>query len=1226
MNLYTAYIPMDRRQALAEGGDLAKQTSGAGLFADISGFTPLTEALANDLGPQRGAEELTVHLNMVYDALINVLHQYRGSVIGFSGDAITCWFDGDDGLRATACALGMQREMEQFATVTLVSGKTVSLSIKTAISTGTAMRFVVGDPEISLIDVLSGAIMDNLAAAEHMAGRGETVLDPASSSTLGARVSYHKWVTDPDTGERYGVVDRLEEHIQTDPWPEIPDQAFDRDQARSWVLRPVFNRLAAGQGDFLAELRPAVALFLRFRGIDFEADEEAETKLGNFVRLVQRRLERYEGTLVQLTIGDKGSYMYAAFGAPLAHEDDPVRAAQVALELQSIGSELDFITSMQIGITRGRMRTGAYGSTSRRTYGVLGDAVNLSARLMQKAEPGQILISQKVFQSIEDLFICNKLPDIQVKGKSDTIEVYRLVGRKDKLSLRLKSSEHDHPMVGRQAELKKLEDLLEEVQRGSGQIAAIVGEAGMGKTRLIAELLERAEAKSFSIYGGECLSYGTRTNYHAWQNVWRGLLNIDPGWEPEDQISALTCELELISPTLMQRLPLLGVLFNLSIPDTDLTRPMDSKLRKSSLESLLLDSLRAKVKERPTLIVLENIHWLDPLSHDLLEIIAKAIGSLPVMIVMAYRPFEVTRLQEPRVSALANYHQIMLEEITADQAKMLITHNINLLFGSEVILDSKVIDRVIDRSQGNPFYIEELLALLKSSSVDPRSGDAIERLNLPGSLHSLILSRMDQMNETNRTTLKVASVIGRSFEQETIEGVTTIGSGNGDLKSSLSELCHHEFIDLERELEDQYIFKHIVTQEVAYESLPFGRRAILHDRIGQHIENKNADHIEQFIGLLAHHFDLSTNNAKKREYLLKAGKASYTSYANEAAIDYFQRVIPLLEPDEQVDVRMDLGKVYERVGDWDDAENEYKLVLEHTTNTGDQLALAWCQTALSELHRKQGQYDTASMWLDLARVTFEELDNARGIGQVLHNGGTLAAQQGDFDRALDLYQDSLEIRRQQQDNANIGSLLSNMGVIAGYRSDYQAAYDLYKESLEIRRAVGDKWAIAISLSNLGNTALAMENYAEARDRLEEALALQREVGDRWYTGNVLNNLANAYRAAGEHEKACQLYKESFLIYQDLGDKWALAFLLEDFGSLMCMRNKPGYALNFIAAASSLREQIGSPLPPSARDKLDGFINSARQELSPEEQEKCWTDGQKMSLEEVLQIVLGDQCD
>jgi tetratricopeptide (TPR) repeat protein len=201
-----------------------------------------------------------------------------------------------------------------------------------------------------------------------------------------------------------------------------------------------------------------------------------------------------------------------------------------------------------------------------------------------------------------------------------------------------------------------------------------------------------------------------------------------------------------------------------------------------------------------------------------------------------------------------------------------------------------------------------------------------------------------------------------------------------------------------------------------------------------------------------------------------------------------------------------------------------------------------------------------------------------------------------------------------------------MGVIAGYRSDYQAAYDLYKESLEIRRAVGDKWAIAISLSNLGNTALAMENYAEARDRLEEALALQREVGDRWYTGNVLNNLANAYRAAGEHEKACQLYKESFLIYQDLGDKWALAFLLEDFGSLMCMRNKPGYALNFIAAASSLREQIGSPLPPSARDKLDGFINSARQELSPEEQEKCWTDGQKMSLEEVLQIVLGDQCD
>ncbi len=202
----SVYIPMDRRQAMARGQVLPERVQGAALFADISGFTPLTEALAAELGPQRGAEELARHLNLVYDALIAELENSGGSVIGFSGDAITCWLDGDDGAQAVVCAQAMQKAMQRFATVTTASGKQVSLAVKVAVAVGPARRFLVGDPAVQLIDVLSGATLDNLAAAEHHAGRGEIVVDPATLAALAGRISVSELRGGDGTAPAFGVV------------------------------------------------------------------------------------------------------------------------------------------------------------------------------------------------------------------------------------------------------------------------------------------------------------------------------------------------------------------------------------------------------------------------------------------------------------------------------------------------------------------------------------------------------------------------------------------------------------------------------------------------------------------------------------------------------------------------------------------------------------------------------------------------------------------------------------------------------------------------------------------------------------------------------------------------------------------------------------------------------------------------------------------------------------
>ncbi|HNS50840.1 MAG TPA: response regulator [Anaerolineae bacterium] len=416
------FLPMDRRQALFRGESLPDRASGAVLFADISGFTPLSAALAQEMGLRRGAEELTRLLNSVYEALIAQVHLYGGSVIGFSGDAITCWLGEDDGIRALACALSMQHAMAPLSSVATSAGTPVSLAIKVAVAAGTVRRFLTGDPKVQVLEVIAGSPLDELARAEHRAGRGEVVATEEVIERLGPCVQVLEWRTE-DTGWRCAVVGCLTERVAPRPWPELPPEALPDRLCRSWLAPPVADRLAGGTKQFLAELRPAVALFLSFRGIDYEADDQAGQKLDAFVRWAQTIVYRQEGILVQLTVGDKGSYLYAAFGAPAAHGDDDARAVQTALALQRPPPELGFVSGIQVGVAKGRMRTGAYGSATQRTYGVLGDRTNLAARLMQAAAGG-ILCDEEVFLATHNQIAFESLPPIAVKGRTEPIPVY----------------------------------------------------------------------------------------------------------------------------------------------------------------------------------------------------------------------------------------------------------------------------------------------------------------------------------------------------------------------------------------------------------------------------------------------------------------------------------------------------------------------------------------------------------------------------------------------------------------------------------------------------------------------------------------------------------------------------------------------------------------------------------------------------------------------------------
>jgi predicted ATPase/class 3 adenylate cyclase len=1230
MEALHAYIPFDRRQILAKGQTLPDRMQGAALFADISGFTPLTEALARELGPQRGAEELTLHLNRVYDALIAELDRYGGSVVNFSGDAITCWFNRvedmpADGpaLRAVASALAMQKAIGQLASIVIPNGQTISLAMKAAVATGTTRRFQVGDPQIQLVDTLAGSILDQLASAEHQAQKGEVLVDMETVKQLGERLLVSEWRED-GAGTQFCVVKGLACDVATAPWPALPEGAIREELARPWLLPAVYERLRKGQGEFVAELRPNVALFLLFTGIDYDDDEQAGTKLDSFVVHVQRTLAHYEASLIQLTIGDKGSYLSAAFGAPLAHEDDPLRALTAALDLRV--PPFDYIQDIQIGISRGRMRTGAYGSATCRTYGMMGDDVNLSARLMQAARPGQILVNKTVCQGISEGFSWEELETIRVKGKTEPISVYGLLGKKEQAVVHLQAPRYALPMVGRQEELSQIEQLLEVALNGRGQLIGITGEAGLGKTRLLAEVIHLANERQVTGYGGECQSYGKNISYLVWQGIWRSFFNLDAKGNLEEQVFSLERELSRIDPGLVPRLPLLGAVLNLPIPDNDLTRSFDAKLRKTSLESLLVDCLRARAREGPLIIVLEDAQWLDPLSIDLLQVIGRTIASLPVLLVLAYRQPQVPQEPVLPVTQLANFTELELAEFTNEEAKWLIQLKLNQLSGSQSQASPELVERLTIRAEGNPFYIEELLNYLHDRGHDPNDTRALELLELPASLHSLILSRIDQLTESQKITLKVASVIGRLFRAAMLWGTYPQLGDERSIIGDLDTMTKMDLVALETpDPELTYLFKHIVTQEVAYESLPFGTRAMLHEQIGRYIEGAYARSLDQYVDLLAYHFYRSTDEAKKREYLLRAGEAAQRNYANSAAIDYYQRMLPLVPKKEQVPILLKLGKVLELVGEWAEAGQLYQQILEMAGELGDRQVLAWGQAAQGELLSKQGLYPEAAAWLKGARATFEEMDDQDGVGQTLHSAGSLAARQGDFEPARMLYEQSLEIRRKLGDKRNIGHLLNNLGILARFRGDYKMARSLHEEGLAIRREVGDKWSIANSLNNIGNLALDEDNLAEARARLEEALALLRQVGDRWYTGNALNNLGNVARAQGDYEFARSLYRESMEIVQEFGDKRALAYLLEDIGLLAALQKKPERALSLIGSAGALRLEIGSPLSATEQAKIESILEPVHQTLDEIAQATAIGKGKSMGLEQAIQYALDDLC-
>ena len=1144
-----AYIPQDRLRALVRGQAMPQHCEGTVLFADIAGFTALTEALTQGQGQRRGVEELTRRINAVHQALIAEIERCGGSVVALAGDGLTCWFDAADGnaaRRATLAAQRMQRAVVVFD----------GLLVKVGAASGSALRIPVGDANIQLIDLLVGETVARAVAAEGLALPGEVLLDAATAAALpNADVmrqrtgsgetcfvldAGHEAALDDAAAGASGASIALTTSMASTAWPAAATAHIDPALLRPWVLPVVFDRESAGGGLFATELRPATALFIRLRlNATIVADQ-----LATRVAQAQRTVHQHGGMLLEVTVDAHGACLYANFGAAQAHEDDASRALRAALSvLQQLAADG---AALQMGLSSGTLCVGGYGGATRRSFGAIGDEVNSAARLMAQAAPGEILVSGRVRQAVGDEFVLEPRPPMPIKGKTEPMRVFAVTGLQQRRSIRLQEPAPVLPMVGRDAQAALLSSRLAQARQGQGQVLRIVAEAGMGKSRLVAEGIRLALRGGFIGYGGGSSSDGVHTPYRAWHAVWTAFFDVDPALPQRRQRQAVQNGLSLHAGEHADAWPLLGAVLGLDWPDNVFTAALQPKDRKALLEAVLLRCLQSAAAEAAEdglglLLVLEDLHAADPLSLELLARVARAVPTLPVLLLTSERPAEGDVAALP---TLPHAEVVELSGLAADAVEQLVRAKLGALFPERAgAVPRALIERIAARAQGNPFYVEELLDYLHDRGIDPRNADAEQALELPSSLHSLVLSRLDRLLLPLQRELKAASVIGRVFSATNLQGYCPALGSFDVVRADLRELARLGFTPVDETdgdggspgAEASHLFKHLVTLEVSYESIAHDTRVLLHGQYARYLEGQHADGLNLLAPLLAHHFERAQWRAEAATWLRRAGEQAAAAFANDEALAYYDRALRWL-PTSEVATRFAIGMQREAIhelqgrhdlqrADLAELQTLMPLMQLLPLPPAAQHAQARWQARRAKLELTTGDYAAA---LAAARAVSAALDaepgNSSGPSHELRVEALLLESRaliasGQAAAADAPLTQALHLSRAQGHARGEAHTLSQTGLLHWHRSDYAAAHSWLTQALAASRAIGDLRQQLDIHNNLGVVAKSRARHAQAASHYEAALGIARQIGDRSGEAMLLNNLGSALLAAGDFPAA-----------------------------------------------------------------------------------------------------------
>ncbi len=901
------YIPTTLHTDIEEHAGLLNEglrRDAAVLIADISGFTALSEKLSK-IGKE-GAEEITEIVNSYFSRLLDILFMYGGDLFHFSGDALSAiYYNGGEGkgqkeLRALVTAWEMKRMLGTFSKVKTSKG-IFPLKVHISLHTGVVHSVTVGERESGLHYLICGKTMNEVEKLEGKGRAGEINLSSTFQTLVKGKGTFAKktegrFVLKGVKAEvpvqkikkvhrRIKKISALEEHIV---------------RLKPFINRELFSKIAASpEGlEVWGEHRNVTILFLNFRGFDFDRDEKAMLNLQRYFSELQATVDRYDGSIDKVDLASEGFNVIVLFGVPFAHEDDEERAVRCAHEILSGVWSQALKVKMRIGINAGYVFAGNVGSSERREYTVMGDEVNLAARILSKAKDDDIIVSQSIYAKIKQLFDLQSKKEVRLKGKEKPVKIYRILGEKKRAEAfeRLRGGE-SKTMVGREGELALLKKSAKQVEKGKGQVVLIVGEAGVGKSRLTREFIDAWRKKAFEFAVGSCQFYGKPISYHPWKEPLMSYLGLKKESPDKQKKKAIRTFMKSVNPALAEWSPIIGELLDLDIEETKLTSSIDAKLRKQRLFDIMLDlfSYSKKKKKRrnrePLLIVIEDFHWADAASVELLSYIARNVEQLPILLLVVTRPVK----EKWEFAKYGYYREIPLKELVADDVRSLV----GALLGQDEP-DTQIVEFIRKETQGNPFYVEELTRTLIERNILRKIKEAwifpedMSGMEVPDTIQGVIMSRIDRLPSPIKQVLLMASVIGREFSYATLEGVYP--KDKPKLKGYLSSLRHLDLLLYQKTGKDEhYIFKHILTQEVAYDSISYKRKRNLHIKVGNFIERAHKKSIEEVLGFLTHHFYQGKEWEKAFYYSIEAGDKAKRAYANIEALSYYDRALEILD-------------------------------------------------------------------------------------------------------------------------------------------------------------------------------------------------------------------------------------------------------------------------------------------------------------------------------------------
>ncbi len=1133
------YLPRLLMQWLAEApGTTLRELDGTVVFVDISGFTKMSERLARK--GKVGAEEVTDVLGAVFARLLAVAYGNGGGLIKFGGDALLLFFSGmDHAARAARAAVGMRRELREIGAIQTSAGR-ITLRMSIGVHSGRFQFFLVGDSHREL--VVTGPAASETASLESTATPGEILVSRATASLLPPSV------LGGSKGE--GVLLRREPPGLPLERPEA-EAPLDGVDLLACIPVAIREHLLSGVVD--PEHRRVTMAFVHFGGVDSLIERAGpgalSEALDELVRHTQDAVEGQEVTFLGTDIDRDGGKIILAAGAPRATGNDDER---MLLALRQIVED-DRVLSVRIGVNRGHAFAGDIGPPYRRTYTVMGDTVNLAARLMAAAEPGQILATGGVLGRSRTSFETTALEPFSVKGKAHPVQAYA-VG--PVAGARAGDGGDRLPLVGREREMAALVRALDSARRREGRVVELVGEPGIGKSRLVEEL--RANAGDMAVVAAACELYESSTPYFPFRRLLRDLLGIPEGENAGRAAERLRHRVEANAPDLLPWLPLLGIPMDIDLPPTPETEALEERFRRSRLEQFAAAFL-TWVLPTPTLLAFEDVHWMDEASSELLLHMSMQAGSRPWLICVTRRD------QDTGFSAPAGPQSISLRPgpLALEDAEALVG-----AATEELPLPAHEIARLAARSGGNPLFLKELL-------VASRGLGGLDAL--PDSVEAVIMAQIDRLAPRDRTVLRYASVLGASFTEDLL-GHLLEGEAHAPDEAAWRRLS--DFVGSDGP--DTFRFRHALMRDAAYEGLSYRRRQELHARVGETIERLAGDAPEEHAELLSLHFFHAQRYDQAWRYSVVAGERAQAKYANVEAAGFYGRALEAarslggLSSADVARVYGALGDVRERVGSYGDAAVAYRSA--RRLLAGDPVGEANLLLKEAWIPYGSGRYSQALRWISRGRRALEGVEGEevarrrakldvsyaailqaqgrhaeaarwclRAIEEAEASGERDAQahalfildwayiELGQSERAIHSPR-ALQIYEDLGDLAGQAFVYNNMGAFAYFEGRWSEALELYEKGRDAQTKVGDLVVAAMGTNNIGEILSDQGLLDEAESLFREVLRVWRAADYKMGVGLATSNLGRVASRSGRCEEAGSLFERARAQFDDVGVK------------------------------------------------------------------------------------------